>query len=175
MRVSLFTAGALFSAGFAHADPVYTYTGQNFTTVSGAYTTSDHVTGSFTVATPLGDNLSDDTFTPESFSFNDGLQTLTSGNASASTFGVSTDPSGNITNYRIVIVGTSPFFYMFISEDFFDTANDGASLAYNQIAGTFTEQTPATPLSTVTPEPSSIALLSTGLLGAAGIVKRRFA
>jgi hypothetical protein len=38
-------------------DATYTYTGQNFSHVTGTFTTSDHVTGTLTFASPLGANF----------------------------------------------------------------------------------------------------------------------
>lgn len=75
MRLSLFAVAALFvSSLIARADAVYTYTGQHFTLVEGSYTTSDSVTGLFTITNPLGDDLNNVSFTPLSFNFSDGVQ-----------------------------------------------------------------------------------------------------
>jgi hypothetical protein len=64
MRKFLITTAAIAaSAGLgifvvpANAEAVYDYTGLPFTTVTGAYTTADRVTGSITVSSPLAANL----------------------------------------------------------------------------------------------------------------------
>src|ERR1700761_6939770 len=101
----------LWGVRFADAEVIYTYTGNDFTS-SGtigtpesatAYTTSDSVTGEFTLATPLGDNLTNYSFTPLSYSFNDGVDTLSSSNSYVyyTSFYVSTNGSGDITAWSI--------------------------------------------------------------------------
>jgi hypothetical protein len=61
----------------ARADVVYTYTGNPFTSVLGSYTTSDFVSVSFTLATPLGPNFAFAFISPTDFTFSDGQQTFT--------------------------------------------------------------------------------------------------
>ena len=82
----------------ARADTVYIYTGNPFTTGAtqngptslpvGPFTVNDSVSGSFTVATPLGPLLHLVMFTPTSFSFTDGVDTLTNQNSTLSSFEV---------------------------------------------------------------------------------------
>lgn len=101
-------------AAFANvaAATTYTYTGTNYLTVSGGYTTSMQITGSFTTASPLAANLSNARIGPSglnlvtSWSFNDGVQTLTNANSellygNLDAFDVSTDGLGNITAFSI--------------------------------------------------------------------------
>ncbi len=161
----------LASAGLAaRADTTYTYTGNDFTTVEGPYTTSDSVSGSFTVASPLGDNLSNFGFLPTSFSFTDGVQTLTNSDASlGSFFYVWTGGSGNVTSWNFGIPGpdlsggiftaATPSHYRTDSGGFSDSGM-GVNF-YNP--GTWSVQ------SSVTPEPGSWMLLGTGMLGLLGL------
>jgi hypothetical protein len=94
----------------AKADTIYTYTGQVFTTVgdvdppSGTYTKSMSVSVSFTVANPLAGNLvnSDIAASVLDFSFFDGRNTLTPGNAFQETFVLSTDVAGNIIIWDVL-------------------------------------------------------------------------
>ena len=86
------------------ADITYTYTGNPFTSVTGPpYNTSDRVTGTVTLASPLGINLPFGTaVTPLAFSFSDGVQTITNLNANpGSIFEFGTGPTGAITGWGI--------------------------------------------------------------------------
>jgi len=88
------------------ADITYTYTGNPFTDVTGPpYTTSDRVTGTVTLASPLGINLPFGTaVTPLAFSFSDGVQTITNLNANpGSIFEFGTGPTGAITGWGIAV------------------------------------------------------------------------
>ena len=93
------------------ASSVYTYTGNDFTSATTLlYSTSDSVSGSFTVASPLAANLvagGSGDITPLSYSFTDGVQTFT--NASppndAVDFEFSTDPTGAITRWFVFLEG----------------------------------------------------------------------
>ena len=85
----------------------YSYTGNDFTSVTFPYTTSDSVTGSFTLAAPLADNLTSfTTVTPQSFSFSDGVEGETTTNTSpgvGSEFAFETDATGAITKWEVVV------------------------------------------------------------------------
>jgi hypothetical protein len=80
----------------AEADTIYTYTGNPFTSVFGPYTTSDFISGSFDLATPLANNLPETVISPLSFSFTDGVQTITNTTPGVvvGSFSVATDSSG---------------------------------------------------------------------------------
>ena len=176
------------------ASPVtYSYTGQDFSSlyVSGEsqqYSTSDSIVGEFTLSAPLADDLTSfTTVTPTSFSFSDGVQTITnlSANlvAAQTYFQVETNASGAITAWSITVTtdgGTAHDDIETVDETGFaqddgevssspgvysegeNTSSDGSS------AGTWTSSA-----AVVTPEPASLMLVATGLLGAAGLVRRR--
>jgi uncharacterized protein (TIGR01370 family) len=90
----------------------YTYTGQPYnpnppTSCSGTYIpvcSQIGVSGSFTTATRLGDNLNNYTFTPETFSFSGGTNAFTltqTSLLSIDSVKVSTDANGNIISWGI--------------------------------------------------------------------------
>ncbi len=87
---------------------VYNYTGPNFTNVSGAYTTSMRVTGSFSTSSPIPPNSDDFDATGivTSWSFFDGLQSINSTNGVIypNSFLFTTDGTGNITEAEIAVV-----------------------------------------------------------------------
>ncbi|MFZ1007580.1 MAG: hypothetical protein WAN65_12125, partial [Candidatus Sulfotelmatobacter sp.] len=84
----------------------YTYSGNDFTEAGSPYTTSDRVTGYFTIAT-LGDNLPFATITPTFFSFSDGVNTFDTSDGIAQTFEVATNSMGQINQWIIVIESSS--------------------------------------------------------------------
>ena len=89
----------------------YTYTGNPFTTANGPYTTSMYVSGMLTLAAPLAPNMVFQQVTPPlTFSFSDGVQTITNLNATGnSIFAFATGPSGEITQWRVVVLtGAGP-------------------------------------------------------------------
>ena len=116
MKKFLLGLVALLATASAFAATTYTYTGPAYTLVTGTYTTSMQITGSFTTAAPLAPNLSDVDITGQvtSYSFSDGVNTYTNSdiNARIFAFKVSTDASGTITYWGIVLKlwesGTSP-------------------------------------------------------------------
>ena len=78
-----------FAAPNAHADTfTYTYTGTNFVIFVSPYTGSDGVDGTFVLsaALPSNSNLGDESALLVSYSFTDGVQTLTNLNSSVQAF-----------------------------------------------------------------------------------------
>ena len=112
------------------ADTTYNYTGTNFTSANGLYSTSDSVSLWFTVASPLQNDLGNGgglvIFSPDvtAFSFSDGVQTIsysggsmTYSNGTSSytgtadlgknaidQFEASTDANGNIDAWNMAIL-----------------------------------------------------------------------
>lgn len=167
-------AAALFALGsalLAHADTVYTYTGQPFQFVSGPFTTADRITGYVSFSSPLEPNLPLLTpVSPTSFSFIDGVQSYSSAdNPFFHLFEFATDAQGTITGwFEGVGTGVSD---IETSSNFADiSVLDATTLGYvatNTVDGTWTVST--------TPEPSTFALFGTGLLGVAATLRMRFA
>ncbi|HET9796243.1 MAG TPA: hypothetical protein VFS34_17505 [Thermoanaerobaculia bacterium] len=97
--------GILFSAVPLHGAQTYTYTGQNFSSVTAPYTTAEKVTGSFTtaVALPRFMPLTDVSGSIASYSFSDGVQSRTSANSFACDFSVATDGAGNVSAWFVYL------------------------------------------------------------------------
>lgn len=178
MRLLCVTAAFLLSVApsVSFGSAIYTYTGQDFTSATLPYLTSESVTGSFTLNTPLAANLQNGSIKPTAFSFSDGVQTLTETTAFSDSFGdISTDAGGNITSYFIQVNNLTQGYIKLsgvgngLSGDMVRlTLGDAGS---NTTAGIFQMSGMTT---STTPEPSSMVLLGSGLLGMAGILKRRF-
>ena len=179
MSPSRFLALGLFACTVpAFSDVMYTYTGPNFTTVYGSYTTSDRVTGSITLASPLAPSQIVTMIPILSFSFTDGVQTIT--NTTPNLLEVqddfTTNASGAITAADVVLVTGTTFPEYGIGlgiESTNGSSPSGEGYSPNWIVGTWSGPETVTPAA-ATPEPSSFALLATGLAGAAGVIRRRF-
>lgn len=110
-RASLCAAGFAVLAGQAIA-ATFSYTGNPFGPQDGldnpaipdAYQTTDRITGSFSIAGSLADNLafSDISGLLTSWSFNDGIHTLNQSNAIARNFFIATT-DGAITDWSIEV------------------------------------------------------------------------
>src|SRR5262245_29888645 len=90
----------------AHANAILHYTGNDFTAFLPPYTATDKVTATITLANPLGDNLPNTQVTPLAFSLSDGVQTITSLNATCATFAFSTNSVGLITHWGVQVTAT---------------------------------------------------------------------
>jgi hypothetical protein len=100
------------TAANVHAVATYTYKGNTFEagTVSDPYTTSMFVSGSFTLADPLDSNLALTEVTPLSYSFTDGVQTLTESNSDVVAglgFAFATGAAGKITEWSVYLYAPS--------------------------------------------------------------------
>ena len=164
----------LFFAGGAKAKVYYeyAYTGLDFTTAVGSYSTSDSVTGDFTVLTQLSNGLH--VITPLSYSFSDGVQTLTNLNSKAvisvvvssgkiSTWTVDLYTGATAATSGAEVISTT--YTSFLKVDF------GTEDYTNPLSVNFGERTTSTDLKgswnvSAVPEPSTWALM---LLGFAGI------
>jgi len=174
-KAQYITGTALTVDGGANADTVtYTYTGNDFTIISAPYTTSDSVSGWFTLSAALGPNLGFQIITPDSGQFADGILTFNIASASFADVAIGTDSSGNISTWNVYIrngstdvISTSDFGS--VIGDSTDTYNTSQWAENAQDPGTWA----ITTNSSATPEPASLSLILTGLAGAAAIGRRR--
>lgn len=169
----------------------YTYTGSAFDfstvnnsiqnppgTVASPYSTSDSVTGSFTINGAI-DNLNKANFFDNgTFSFTDGVQTLSSANGDDFFAQISTDANGNITGYSLEASSTTDLSDFIVANSGAVSPSSGGKIDFGGtdtdvvFAGTNTSGTISAPMS-ATPEPGSLALLGSGMAGLAFQLRRR--
>jgi len=159
----------------ASATAVYTYTGNDFTSVTSPYTTSMSVTASMTLTNPIGPNQTnvDETSNLVAISLADGVHSLslTTPNIEVTTATFTTDSAGNITSWNVllgVFVGVSP---PVISTENDQTLVQDTGAFLNGPSGAVANDPGVWTLVSV-PEPSSVVLLALGLVAMAGSRRR---
>ena len=174
LNKSTIVTGFILLAGLQSAvrAETYTYTGNDFQTATSPYTTSEFVSGFFTLASPLGDNLVAASETPTSYSFTDGVQTFSSVSPPPNvTFKISTDGSGNIDGWFInlqsglnqVSTQTTP------NQEDFGTSSGGEGLTFFNEGSWQASGGGTSPV----PEPRTASWLLLGLVAGAAWVKQR--
>jgi hypothetical protein len=168
----------LIGSSSAGASVVYNYTGTDFITVTGLYTTSDSVTGSVTLASPLGANFAISQVIPIGFTFNDGVQTIVDPSAGLSfQFFFGTDAAGNINFWQVIVeidTLSSTDSIRTCSACFRppDASGDGGSVTGGGLAVEFGNAGVWTLASSV-PEPSTWAMMILGFTGVGFMAYRR--
>jgi hypothetical protein len=173
-----------FCAASADASVTYDYTGNDFTQVTSPYTISDNITGSFTLANPLGSNLTFPTpVTPLAFTFSDGVQTISQATTGVTaSFDFSTDGAGGIASWQIEILAPSANSPGHSNEIF--TSNIGVIAGNVDLAVFFTPEGNRTtgenfgmpgnsPAISAVPEPSTWLLMILGFMGFGFMAYRR--
>jgi len=172
LELALIVAGLVtWTARSAEANTIYQYTGNPFTSFVSPYTSGDALSLSFALASPLADNLSNQAITPISFSFSDGVQTLTNLNTAGNQFVVFTDASGNINHWSMT-VETPDQFNDIITANFPGNVIDQAKvLVSSSFRIASNSNTPGS--WTLVPEPSTLMLCSSSLLILAVAARKR--
>ena len=105
--IAAVASAAIFAGTVPRASAAveYDYTGTNFTSVSGAYTTADHVSGDIVLDSPLLSSTTTSDPTIDAYSFTDGINTISSTNPDAfvSTDIFTTDSAGRIVGGTLIL------------------------------------------------------------------------
>ena len=172
VRISILVVACLFlwTTG-ARAETVYTYTGLDFTSVSGLYTTMDKVTGSFVLSSPLPPFLpagSDESALLVSWSLSDGVNTFTGTGPTLTAFNFATGPGGEIQgDWDVLIINSVGQIETFNFDD--ERFSEDTAATFSADPNTFNDAIVVfigtwSSASTV-PEPGILSMMFSGLLG----------
>ena len=173
-----------------NASVVYNYTGNNYDIVlGGGYDTSMRIEGNLELASALAPLLSNAVVAPVTFSFSDGINTITETAAGTASFTFSTDSFGNIVAWDLFVdtpwpaptnVGDtkssiSSVFATGVSRDtaMIETCtavSSGVCFAPVVTNSAIAETAGAW---TVVPIPATVWLFGSGIVGLAGISRRK--
>jgi len=163
-------------------------------TAGSDYTTNEGVNGWFTISEPLGDDLVFSRIVPISYGFSDGAFIYDPTNSYLFEFLFGTDAQGKIDEWAVHIIsdcagGVGPctgVWWLVPQAGSVDTYNVPSGLVVDEGGdtratyannfndpGTWTLESSGGP--TTTPEPSSVALMSTALLALAFVARKRTA
>jgi hypothetical protein len=176
---------------FALADTILTYTGSPFATATGAFSTSDFLTVTIDLASPLL-TFTTQTVNPVSFVISDGLQTFTQANQLfAPTFRFSTDGLGYISSWfisaalkstqpssagyeeDIVLCQATPIFCSSPPAQVSLYNLSGVLVGSGQQSLHVNSWTVSTSAPTAVPEPQTLTMLLTSVLAGIGLYSRR--
>jgi hypothetical protein len=175
----------------AYADTTYVYTGNPFASFFGADSCSMGVgecslSGSFTVAAPLGDNLALGSITPLSFSFTDGVNKITSADTlTLDILDVETNSSGQIDgwyfHFNVNVLGDSTLELtsdtnppLATEGDLTGVESNVSPYPFSAIADNFNDlgSWSVAAVTSPVPEPISLTLLGIGLVGVVGLRRK---
>lgn len=169
------------------ADTLYTYIGNNFNQFSSPdmgtgpnkyYSTANFVEVSFILSSPLAANLNNVFLDPLDSSFTDGTISQSSPYTGAwgAGFKVSTDAEGNIINWEMgtstIGAATDQYSIESVNEPGLVFDQGDVLNYFNNYTGEVADD-PGTWTEGPVPEPGSLILVGSGLLGAVGILRRR--
>jgi hypothetical protein len=156
----------------AQAAVMYTYTGTNFNYAEPPYKKTDSMSGSLILTAPLPDSFSG-TVDPVSFTFTDGVDTFTQDTVSSYRFYFFTDAAGALESKWLVdIVGSRVELFSNVVSA---TSGSDAVIytANNQVPASSPQSHPGTWAVTSVPEPNTLCLVASGLLGLAPVGRQR--
>ena len=150
----------------AQASVIYTYTGSPFTGFTSCAGCTK-LTGSITLAAPLGDNLTLATVTPLTFSFTDGVQTVNETNelSGYTTFSFNTDSNGAIIAWANNYVSVGFETNISSNSSVGDITTHAFDAAFTETAGRWSVAG--------VPEPATWTLTLVGFGGLGAMMRRR--